>query len=120
MDLQTIIAQGPNVSLTLTDEKLRELVNYHLNNELDEPVLSPESGIQKIRKVLARFRIEIPALYDSDPEGDEVIIDLEENYHLYFIYYLTEDDFYEFYAEIVNDEELDEIISDEEEDEEEE
>ena len=120
MDLQSIIAQGPNVPLTITDEKLRDVANYHLNNELDEPVLSPESGIQKIRKVLARFGIEIPALYDSDPEGDEVIIDLEENYHLYFIYYLTEDDFYEFYAEIVNDEELDEIVSDEEEDEEEE
>ena len=116
MDLQTIIAQGPDMPLTIADQKVRDVANYHLNNELDEPVLSPESGIQKIRKVLARFSIEIPALYDSDPEG---IIDLEENYHLYFIYYLTEDDFYEFYAEIVNDEELDEIISDEEEDEEE-
>lgn len=119
MDLQTIIAQGPNMPLTITDENIRDAVNYYLNNELNDPVLSPESGIQKIRKVLARFSIEIPALYDSDPEGDEIVVDLEENYHLYFIYYLTEDDAYEFYAEIVNDEELDEIISDEEENEEE-
>ena len=120
---QTIIAQGPNVPISITDEKVREGINRHLDNELDDMILSPESGIQKVRKVLARFGVDMPALYGTDPEGDEIVIDLEEvdgKYYLYLIYALTDDSRYEFYAEIVDDDGLEEIESDEEEDEEEE
>ena len=120
---QTIIAQGPNVPISITDEKIREGINRHLDNELDDTILSPESGIQKIRKVLYRFGIDIPALYGTDPEGDEIVVDLEETgnkFYLYLIYALTDDGNYEFYAEIVDDKGLEEIESDEEEDEEEE
>ena len=120
---QTIIAQGPDVPISITDEKIREGINRHLDNELDDMILSPESGIQKVRKVLARFGVDMPALYGTDPEGDEIVIDLEEvdgKYYLYLIYALTDDSRYEFYAEIVDDDGLEEIESDEEEDEEEE
>ena len=120
---QTIVAQGPDVPISITDEKVREGINRHLDNELDDMILSPESGIQKVRKVLARFGVDMPALYGTDPEGDEIVIDLEEvdgKYYLYLIYALTDDSRYEFYAEIVDDVGLEEIESDEEEDEEEE
>ena len=120
---QTIIAQGPNVPISITDDKIREGINRHLDNELDDTILSPESGIQKIRKVLYRYGVDIPALYGTDPEGDEIVLDLDEKdgkYYLYLIYALTDDNHYEFYAEIVDEEGLEEIESDEEEDEEEE
>ena len=120
---QTIVAQGPDMPISITDEKVREGINRHLDNELDDMILSPESGIQKVRKVLARFGVDMPALYGTDPEGDEIVIDLEEvdgKYYLYLIYALTDDSRYEFYAEIVDDDGLEEIESDEEEDEEEE
>jgi len=120
---QTIVAQGPDVPISITDEKVREGINRHLDNELDDTILSPESGIQKIRKVLSRFGVDMPALYGTDPEGDEIVIDLEEvdgKYYLYLIYALADDGRYEFYAEIVDEEGLEEIESDEEEDEEEE
>ena len=120
---QTIVAQGPDMPISITDEKVREGINRHLDNELDDTILSPESGIQKVRKVLARFGVDMPALYGTDPEGDEIVIDLEEvdgKYYLYLIYALTDDNRYEFYAEIVDEEGLEEIESDEEEDEEEE
>ena len=120
---QTIVAQGPDMPISITNEKVREGINRHLDNELDDMILSPESGIQKVRKVLARFGVDMPALYGTDPEGDEIVIDLEEvdgKYYLYLIYALTDDSRYEFYAEIVDDDGLEEIESDEEEDEEEE
>jgi len=120
---QTIIAQGPNAPISITDEKIREGINRQLDNELNDMILSPESGIQKVRKVLYRYGINIPALYGTDPEGDEIVLDLDEEngkYYLYLIYVLTDDNRYEFYAEIVDEENLNEIESDEGEDEEEE
>lgn len=120
---QAIFAQGPNTDIDITDENIREGINRQLDNELDDTILSPESGIQRIRKVLARFGVDMPALYGVDTEGDEVVIDLTEDevdkkYYLYFIYALTDDNRYDFYAEITDDAGLDEIESDEEEDEE--
>ena len=119
--MKTIIAQGPNTVLDISNEKVREGVNRQLDYELSDMILSPESGVQTIRKVLARFGVDMPALYGLEPEGDEVVIDLTEDrddsYYLYFIYALTDDNRYEFYAEIVDEAGLNEIESDEEEDE---
>jgi hypothetical protein len=44
----------------------------------------------------------------------------DEQFYLYLIYYLADDGRYDFYAELTDDEGLNEIMSDEEEDEEEE
>ena len=119
--MKTIIAQGPNTVLDISNEKVRGGVNRQLDYELSDMILSPESGVQTIRKVLARFGVDMPALYGLEPEGDEVVIDLTEDrddsYYLYFIYALTDDNRYEFYAEIVDEAGLNEIESDEEEDE---
>jgi hypothetical protein len=111
-------------SIGITDPQVREKINQRLNHELTDLILSPESGIQKVRKVLMSFGLDMPALYDAEPEGDELVLDIEsmsgdEQFYLYLIYYLADDGRYDFYAELTDDEGLTEIMSDEEEDEEE-
>ncbi len=123
-------------SISISNSRIRAEINYRLDGELDDIFLSPESGIQRVRKVLHRFSLDMPALYDADAEGDEIVIRLdqfgrvidftnlipnkvEEIFYLYLIYYLTDDGRYEFYAELTDEEGLNEIMSDEEEDEEE-
>ena len=93
-------------------------VNYRLADALDKEFLSPESGIQAIRKVLGRFDLELPALYGASTEGDELVLELE-NVHIYILYYLTDDNRYEFYAEVGDEETMNDLMSDEETDEEE-
>lgn len=118
-------------------------VNHHLIVELNDLILSPEQGIQKIRKVLHRFALDMPALYDIDPMGDEIVIELKQfgqahgptiygdmktgtevvnmdpDAYLYFIYYLEDNGQYEFHAEMVDEAELEELLSDEEDEEDE-
>jgi hypothetical protein len=112
-------------------------VNHRFIVELNDLILSPEQGIQKIRKVLHRYAMDMPALYDADPMGDEVVFELnqfgdiygvdregiirtgqnmthvEPEAYLYFIYYLDDNGRYEFHAEMMNEEGLEEILSDE-------
>jgi hypothetical protein len=117
-------------------------INVQLNTELNERTLSPHAGIQKIRKVLHSYSLDLPVSYDVEPEGDEFIIevsqfgkafgptpystemtnDSENVVFLYVLYYLTDDGYYEFYAEVSPDVERMEELQDselEEEDEEE-
>lgn len=111
------IAEGAAMS-TIIDKKTEDQINFLLDTDLDSPFLSPESGIQAIRKVLKRFDIELDALYDASPEGDELVLELE-NAYIYILYYLTDDNRYEFYAEVGDDETMNELMSDEETEEEE-
>ena len=112
-------------SFSITDPQVRDTINQRLNHDLTDLIFAPESGVQKIRKVLMSFGLDMPALYDAEPEGDELILDIEsmsgnEQFYLYLIYYLADDGRYDFYAELTDDEGLNELMSDEEEDEEEE
>ena len=112
-------------SIAITNPKIRMEINYRLVNELYTPFLSPEGGIQAIRKVLHRFGFDMPALYDADPEGDEIVFELDQfglgqyETNIYILYYLTDEGHYEFYAEVGDDERMDELMSDEEIDEDE-
>ncbi len=124
-ELNTEMGQTIKVtdSTSITDPQVREKINQNLNHELTDLILSPESGVQKIRKVLMSFGLDMPALYDAEPEGDELVLDVEsmagdEQFYLYLIYYLADVGRYDFYAELTDDEGLNEIMSDEEEDEE--
>jgi hypothetical protein len=125
-ELDTEMGQVIKVTdpISITDPQVREKINQDLNHELTDLILSPESGIQKIRKVLMSFGLDMPALYDAETEGDELVLDIESlngdgEFYLYLIYYLADDGRYDFYAELTDDEGLTEIMSDEEEDEEE-
>lgn len=129
------IPAGENSS-SISNPKIKAEMNYRLMNELGNNHLSPQSGIQAIRKVLHRFHFDLPALYDVDPESDELAIELDQfgqvfNYpetnelekgeqlskdpqvhYIYIIYYLTEKGNYEFYAEVVDADTLDDILAD--------
>ena len=113
-------------SSAIDNPKIRMEINYRLTNELYSSFLSPEGGIQAIRKVLHRFGFDMPALYDANPEGDEVAFDIEqfgqENLatNIYILYYLTDEGHYEFFAEVGDDARMDELLSDGEEEDEEE
>lgn len=77
---QAIDAHEPTgeASSALTNPRVRMEVNYRLVNELYQPFLSPEAGIQAIRKVLHRYSLDLPALYDADPEGDEIVFEVDQ------------------------------------------
>jgi hypothetical protein len=104
--------------IEIDNPKISMEMNSRLMNDLYQPFLSPESGIQAIRKVLHRFGFDLPALYNADPEGDEFVIDVEQfgqenlSTNLYVIYYLTDEGGYDFYAEIGNESRMEELLSD--------
>ena len=109
--------QMPQVASSEVSSVDHTTVNNRLADALDKEFLSPESGIAVIRKVLSSLEIEMPALYGADTEGEEVILDLDGT-SLYLIYSLTDDNRYEFYAEVGDEERMEELMSDEENDEE--
>jgi hypothetical protein len=104
--------------IEIDNPKVRMEMNLRLVNDLYQPFLSPESGIQAIRKVLHRFGFDLPALYDANPEGDEFAIDIEQygqenlSTNLYVLYYLTDEGGYDFYAEVGTDARMEELLSD--------
>jgi hypothetical protein len=104
--------------IEIDNPKVRMEMNYRLVNELYQPFLSPEGGIQAIRKVLHRYGFDLPALYDADPEGDEFVIDINQfgqddlSTNLYVLYYLTDEGGYDFYAEVGTEERMEELLSD--------
>jgi len=111
-------------------------VNHRMIVELNEMILTPHEGIQKIRKVLHRYGMDVPALYEPDEAGDEIIISLYQygqahgvtqsgvfttgsevqnrnpDAYLYIIYYLTDEGRYDFFAEMVDEQGLEDIIND--------
>jgi len=112
-------------SSQITNPRIRMEINYRLTNELYQPFLSPEGGIQAIRKVLHRYGFDMPALYDADPEGDEIVFEIDQfgqenlSTNLYILYYLTDEGHYEFFAEVGDDARMNELMAEGEEDNEE-
>jgi hypothetical protein len=104
--------------IEIDNPKVRMEMNYRFVNELYGHFLSPEGGIQAIRKVLHRFGFDLPALYDADTEGDEFAIEIEQygqdtyTTNLYVLYYLTDEGGYEFYAEVGSNARMEELLSD--------
>jgi len=110
--LQAHVEESP-----FSDPQVRAEINRALLAEIDDTVMmTPEGGVQRMRKVLSRYSIDFPAFEDLDTDGDESIYELDAGVYLYFIYYLTDDGNYEFHVEITNDEGIEEILSDVEED----
>ena len=94
----------PHLPPTSLEDAVAESLNRQLDIHLNDKILSPQIGLYKIRKVLNSYGYDLPALYEVDPEGDEVIFDLgDTDYFVYILYYLTDDGVYDFYA-LVTDE----------------
>jgi hypothetical protein len=99
----------PPVSL---EGAVAESLNRQLDIHLNDKILSPQIGLYKIRKVLNSYGFDLPALYEVEPEGDEVIFDLgDTDYFVYILYYLTDDGVYDFYALVTDEEGIEEIMS---------
>ena len=105
---------------SIANPRVRADINLRLSRELVQ-VRSPYAGIQIVRKVLGRHALDIPTLYDLNPQEDELTIELNqfgnelsvEQYSIYILYYLAEDGTYDFYAEAIDNDSLDEILADE-------
>jgi hypothetical protein len=105
-------------SVSILNPNVRAAINYRLMNEMNDNILSPDQGVQKIRKVLHAYGFDLPSLYEPDREGDELVVELtqfglnELDTNLYILYYLSEQGNYEFYAEIGDDERMEELLMD--------
>lgn len=121
--------QNTQSTALISNPAIRAEINVRLLSDLSGLILSPSSGIQKIRNSLNYYNIDIPALYELNLEGDEIAIPVNhvgqvygynspvnaenlEEYFLYIIYYLEDDSYYQFHAELVTTEELLEILED--------
>jgi len=93
-----------------------EAINDELLSVLEGIVSSPEIGLQKINETLAKHSIALPMFHDILPDGDELIIDLNEKDHLYIIYSELDMGGFEFFSEITDTEGLHDILSDDEDD----
>ena len=102
-------------------DEIINAVNNSLESELGDVVLSPESGLQRVKKSLFRHRLDIPAILELNRESDEMVLpissleDVKIAASMYIIYALNEDGYYEFYAEMAYPDRIEELMSDEEE-----
>jgi hypothetical protein len=117
---QAIDAHEPSGedSISALNPNLITEINFRLRNELDDILLTADQGIQKIRKTLHRYGFDLPAIYEADREGDELVIELNQfgfddiESNIYILYYMTDRGVYDFYAEVGDDKRMDELLSD--------
>ena len=93
-------------------------INDRLESELSN-IESPENGLEKIANVLVEYSINLPVPDDLEEDDDEFVIELKDNLNLYVIYVQNDNGLYDFHAEVIDDEGLEEILEDESEDSEE-
>jgi hypothetical protein len=104
--------------LESSDSLQMDSINDQFELAFNDPVSSPESGVMRVAQILSAHGVEMPVIYGLDLEGDEIVIDMDSNLHLYIIYTTNDNGLYDFYAEVVDDEGLDEILEDEDDEEE--
>lgn len=114
----------PLITIGQSDDSLGESWFTELNEELEAalelPMLTPEIGCQRIHDVLANYDLQFPLLsYDQKPDHDEHVYAIEGNEvkFLYMAYFQLADGTYEFYAEIMDESTLLDVLASTEEDE---
>ena len=118
----------------LDKDATRNEINRNLSAELSHHWNTPYSGWMKVGRILAMYSITLPkVIFEDDIEGEEIVAlsqfgqrwgaDLsgevsqpndpdEEEYYLYFSYGLADSGFYETYAVVVDEEELNVMLDD--------
>lgn len=94
------------------DSSLAAKLNLLLMVELTEPVLTPEAGLSKIRKILYTENLSFEPIFDLEEEGDEIAVHLTGENFLYILYYPTDDGYYDFYAEVTDEEGINDAMAD--------
>lgn len=95
-------------------------INRALEDSLSDNVLTPQTGFQRVRKTLFRYRLDMPAVFELNPDDDEMVLqihdlEMKSTTNLYVIYSRNEDGYFEFYAEVGDSERMQKLLSDEEE-----
>ena len=102
---------GPVDSHSL-DSAIVEKLNLMLNVALEDPVYTPETGVTLVRKILMIENLDFHPIYDLSSEGEEIVeaIDNTDKY-VYILYYPTDDGYYDFYAEVTDEEGAEEMLN---------
>ena len=99
----------------------RDSLNQDLADGLENNFQNPEEGFEVIKAIFGNYGVGEVPLDQLNPEGDEIALDVDTqdgSLILYVIYSLTDNGDYEFYAELTDDEGLEEIMSEEDDEEE--
>lgn len=99
------------------DLSVASKINDALYKNLDAPFLTPEAGLQEIRKIIFMYGVDMPAVFSLDSEGDEIVLDVsvygDANIGLlYILYSLSDEGYYEFYAELTDEAGIEKLLSD--------
>jgi hypothetical protein len=109
-----ITESGENMHVSampgLPDET-RQKLNLFLLIELEKPLLTVEAGISRIRKILYTESVAFESFSDLDSEGDEIATQLNDVDYLYILYFPTDDGYYDFYAEVTDENGIIEAMS---------
>jgi len=113
------IVEDTTVS-SVVDSAVVSQVNDALFKDLDAPFLSAEAGFQQIRKILFMYGFDMPVVFGLDTDGDEVVLDVntygDSNLGLlYILYSLSDEGYYEFYAEVADEAGIEKLLADGEE-----
>lgn len=114
---------------------VRDNINIHLSAITAKPYATPYHAMEMIRKVLAPFHIFPPStnfldgnsgheVFEINQFGNKmgmtndgkVVVKNESPYYIYFEYAMTDSGSFDIFCEIVDEEELDDILSEVEED----
>jgi hypothetical protein len=96
----------------ILDSAIVEKLNLMLNVALEDPVYTPETGVTLVRKILMIENLDFHPIYDLSSEGEEIVeaIDNTDKY-VYILYYPTDDGYYDFYAEVTDEEGAEEMLN---------
>ena len=91
----------------LVDSSAVSRINDVLFTDLESPFLTPQAGFEQIRKILMMHGVDMPAILNIDPADDEVVLDIGAYSTptmglLYILYSLSDEGYYEFYAEVTD------------------
>ena len=119
-DGQVIVAREPveEFSFAGFSESFEE-INDRLDFELDKNFNSVEHGLLEISKILFDHGINLSQIEGLEEEGDEFSIQLNETTYLYVVFAKNDDDLFDFYAELTDEDGLEEILEDDDDNEEE-
>lgn len=121
--LRLILVSPENSSESNEEFSVKDKINYQLITELSNNLLTlPETIIQKLRQILYRNGFTLPEVSNFNTMGEELIIEIEQTEHrihgeiphkfyVYLIYYLTDDKNYDVFAEIIDENEVQEILN---------
>lgn len=109
---------------------VRDNINVHLTAITARPYATPYHALEMVRKVLAPFHISLPAtnFLDGDSghevfeiaqfgektgmrNNGDVVTKIDSSYFVYFEYAMNDRGGFDIFCEIVNQEELDELMS---------